>query len=104
MITAIVQFKLPDGTTIDDAKAMFDAGIANYRGRAGLVRKYYLYGEGGTAGGVYLWENRAAADALYTAEWKSMIEDRFGAAPNITFFETPVIVDNTLDGTASAAE
>ena len=56
------------------------------------------------AGGVYLWENRAAADALYTAEWKSMIEDRFGVAPNITFYETPVIVDNTLDGTASAAE
>lgn len=104
MITAIVQFKLPDGTTVEDAMAMFEAGAANYRGRAGLVRKYYLYGEGAAAGGVYLWESRAAAEALYTDEWKAMLEERFGAAPQITFFETPLIIDNTEQSASSAAE
>lgn len=102
MITAIVQFKLPDGTTLEDAKALFDAGVANYRGRPGLVRKYYLYGEGGVAGGVYLWENRAAADELYTEAWKAMLEERFGVAPEIAFFETPLIIDNALESAVAA--
>ncbi len=82
MITAIVKFKLPP----------------KCRQLAGLVRKYYLYdGDAGIGGGVYLWESRAAADRVYTAEWKKMIADRYGAEPEITYFDTPVIVDNALD-------
>jgi uncharacterized lipoprotein YehR (DUF1307 family) len=45
MITAIVRFRLPEGTTRDDAKAMFQESAPNYRGVPGLVRKYYLYGD-----------------------------------------------------------
>ena len=45
MITAIVRFRLPEGTTRDDAKAMFEKSAPNYRGVPGLVRKYYLYGD-----------------------------------------------------------
>jgi hypothetical protein len=40
MITAIVRFRLPEGTTRDDAKAMFEKSAPNYRGVPGLVRKY----------------------------------------------------------------
>jgi hypothetical protein len=42
MITAIVRFRLTEGTTRDDAKAMFEKSAPNYRGIPGLVRKYYL--------------------------------------------------------------
>ncbi len=94
MITAIVQFKLPDETTLEDAKAIFEGSVAKYEGLPGLVRKYYLFGEGGVAGGVYLWQSREAADAVYTPEWRDMIKERYGAAPQISFFDTPVIVDN----------
>jgi len=52
MITAVVRFRLPEGTTRDDAKAMFEKSAPNYRGVPGLVRKYYLYGEDRTGGGV----------------------------------------------------
>ena len=45
MITAIVRFRLPEGTTRDNAKAMFEKSAPNYRGVPGLVRKYYLYGD-----------------------------------------------------------
>ncbi|MBT6095723.1 MAG: monooxygenase, partial [Rhodospirillaceae bacterium] len=30
-----------------------------------------------------------------TAEWRAMIKDRYGAEPEITYFESPVIVDNS---------
>jgi hypothetical protein len=45
MITAVVRFRLPEGTTREDAKAMFEKSAPNYRGVPGLVRKYYLYGD-----------------------------------------------------------
>ena len=43
----------------------------------------------GSGGGVYLWESREAAERMYTADWKKMIADRYGTAPQITYFETP---------------
>jgi hypothetical protein len=45
MITALVRFRLPQGTSREDAKAMFEKSAPNYRGIPGLVRKYYLYGD-----------------------------------------------------------
>jgi hypothetical protein len=94
MITAIVQFPLPAGTTRTDAEALFRKSAPLYQGKPGLVRKYYLYGEGPTGGGVYLWESRAAAEQTYTAEWRKMIAERYGAEPKISYFDSPVIVDN----------
>jgi hypothetical protein len=106
MITAIVRFKLP--ASIDSAQAaeLFRGSAPKYQGLAGLVRKYYLFDPGTrTGGGCYLWESREAADRLYTAEWRKMIAERYGAEPEISFFETPVIVDNTLGKTVlDAAE
>ncbi len=94
MITAIVTFPLAKGTSSADAKALFEASASNYKNFPGLIRKYYLYGDGPLGGGVYLWESRAAADKLYTTEWRKTFEERLGAAPKILFFESPVIVDN----------
>jgi hypothetical protein len=58
MITAIVGFLLTPGTTLDEAKALFEGSAPRYRAAPGLVRKYYLFGEDGSGGGVYLWESR----------------------------------------------
>jgi hypothetical protein len=100
MITALVRFKLPP--TIDAAKAaeLFQGSAPKYQGLPGLIRKYYLFdAESRTGGGCYLWESREAAERVYTAEWRQMIGDRYGAAPEISYFETPVVVDNTLGKT-----
>ncbi|MDX2158296.1 MAG: monooxygenase [Hyphomicrobiaceae bacterium] len=95
MITAIVRFKLPDAVNLADAKKMFEGSAPKYVGLAGLVRKYYLFDAAShTGGGVYLWESREAAEKVYNADWKKMIADRYGAAPDISYFESPVIVDN----------
>ncbi|MFN0262963.1 monooxygenase [Tepidamorphus sp. 3E244] len=94
MITAIVRFPLPPGTSLEEAKTLFEQSAPNYEGADGLVRKYYLFGEGPEGGGVYLWESREAADKVYSQEWRQMIAERYGKAPEISYFETPVIVDN----------
>ena len=100
MMTAIVRFRLP--ATIDAAKAaeLFQGSAPKYQGLPGLIRKYYLFdAEIRTGGGCYLWESREAAERVYTAEWRKMISERYGAPPEISFFETPVIVDNSLGKT-----
>ena len=95
MITAIVRFALPAETTPDAAKAMFEKSAPNYKAVPGLIRKYFLFCEDRVGGGVYLWESREAAEKLYSAAWKKTIAERYGVQPEITYYETPVIVDNT---------
>ena len=105
MITAIVRFKLPDTVKLADAEKLFRGSAPKYEGLSGLVRKYYLFDEAShTGGGVYLWESREAADKVYNADWKKMIAERYGAAPEINYFESPVIVDNATSSKAQAAE
>jgi hypothetical protein len=95
MITALVQFRLPQPVSREKAKQLFVGSAPKYREASGLIRKYYLLSEdGGTAGGVYLWKSKEDAMGLYTQEWESMIRERYGALPTVTYFESPVIVDN----------
>ena len=95
MITAVVQFKLTDGTSLEDATAIFQSTAPRYRGMTGLMRKYYLFDpDTGTGGGCYLFENRDAAEAVFNDAWRALIKDKYGADPGIHYFETPVVVDN----------
>jgi hypothetical protein len=95
MITALVQFRLPQPVTREKAKEIFLASAPKYREIPGLVRKYYVLSQdGATAGGVYLWRSREDAERLYTDDWKGVVRARYGAAPTITYFESPVVVDN----------
>jgi len=95
MITALVQFKLPQPVTRDKAREIFLSTAPRYQGTQGLIRKYYVLSEdGGTAGGVYLWKSLEDAERLYTEEWKTFVREKYGAPPSVTYFESPVVVDN----------
>ena len=95
MITALVQFKLPQPLSREKAREIFSGTAPKYRQIHGLVRKYYLLSQDGeTAGGVYLWNSQENAERFYTDEWKKFIFDKYGALPSVTYFESPVIVDN----------
>lgn len=97
MITALVQFKLPQPITVERAREIFAGTAPKYREIAGLIRKYYVLAEdGATAGGVYLWKSREDAERLYTGDWKKFIRDKYGAEPSVTYFESPVVVDNAI--------
>ena len=98
MITAIVNFKLPADIDARKAAELFKGSAPKYRGMKGLVRKYYLFDDKSRiGGGVYLWKTRADAEAVYTPQWQDYIADRYGAAPDIRYFETAVVVDNESD-------
>ena len=97
MITAIVQFKVAK----DADRAQILENMKNvapkFENMPSLVRKNFLFdGERGIGGGVYTWESREAAEAVYAegGPWREAIRNLYGVDPEITYFETPVIVDN----------
>ena len=95
MITVLVQFKLPQPMSADVARDVFLDSAPNFQTVPGLLRKYFLLSEdGATAGGVYLWESRQQAEQLYTQDFIDHLQERFGSVPTITWFDSPVVVDN----------
>ena len=95
MIVSIVTFELPKRWTVEEAAAVFKSTAPRYLGKPGLVRKHYYITEAGDrAGGIYLWESKADAEACYTREWKAMVTEKYGSPPDILYAEVPVSVDN----------
>ena len=95
MIVAIVTFRLAQPWTVEQAAAVFRSTAPKYLGKAGLRHKHYYISEGGDrAGGIYLWESKAAAEACYTPEWQAMVTDKYGVPPEIAYAAVPVSVDN----------
>jgi hypothetical protein len=94
MIIAIVYFNLPEPMSVDKARQVFEASAPGYQNIDGLQRKHYLVAEDGTnAGGIYLWDSKAQAEALYTQEWSHRLAARYGSAPMVRYYESPVQVD-----------
>ena len=95
MIIAITAFSLPKPVTRDEARRIYLSTAPVYQGVPGLLRKHYTLSEDGrTAGGVYLWHSRAEAKALYTDAWRVFVREKYGTDPSVTYFDSPVTVDN----------
>lgn len=94
MITVLTQFPLPSGIDLDDFRKSLAQTAPVFQQSPGLHAKYFLIAEDGrSAGGVYLW--RFKSDALaFESNIRDMIRTRLGVEATITYFETPVIVDN----------
>ena len=104
MITALVQFRLPSPITLAEATRRFETSAPKYRNIPGLIRKYYIRSEdGSTAGGIYLWESRQAAERVYDREWCERVAKLYGAEPTIAWFDSPLVVDNASGGTITKA-
>jgi len=104
MITALVQFQLSSPVSLAEATQRFEATAPKYQKLPGLIRKYYIRSEDGrVVGGVYLWQTRQAAERVYSAEWRERIEKLYGTKPTITWFYSPVVVDNSTGGTITKA-
>lgn len=100
MIVTLTSFALPAPITREQARDLFLATAPTYRGVPGLLRKHYLLSEDGrTAGGVYFWTSRAAAEALYTDAWRAFVRGKYGTPPSVTYFDSPVVVDNVAQET-----
>jgi hypothetical protein len=81
----------------EDAQNMFLNTAPRYQGVAGLFRKYYyLSQDGKTLGGVYLWNSRAEAEAMFNDGWRAFMRDKYDTDPSVDYFDCPVVVDNLM--------
>jgi hypothetical protein len=95
MIIAITNFQLPKPVTRDEARSIFLTTAPTYQGVAGLYRKSYVVSEdGNSVGGIYLWNSRAEAEAMFTESWRAFVREKYGSDPSVTYFDSPVVVDN----------
>ena len=95
MIMVINTIQLSKPITRDEARRIFLSTAPKYQGVAGLVRKYYVLSQdGNTVGGIYLWNSRAEADAMYTESWRAFVREKYGTDPSLTDLDSPVVVDN----------
>jgi len=103
MIVTIVTFNLAKPTTVAEMTKTFQSTAPKYQGLAGLLRKNYFVSEDGKrAGGIYVWQSRADAERVYTADWAKFVESKYGTPPQIEYLHSPVMVDNR-EGTISVA-
>lgn len=104
MIVTIVTFHLQQPATLAEITKTFQSTAPKYRGIPGLLRKNYFVSEDGRrAGGIYVWESRADADRVYTAEWRAFVEGKYGTPPSIEYLHSPVMVDNDAGKISVAA-
>ena len=95
MITTITVFKLQKPISREEAQSIFLSTAPKYQNVPGLVRKCYILSQNGnTVGGIYLWNSRAEAESMYTESWRDYVREKYGCDPSVTYFETPVVVDN----------
>ena len=100
MITVIVDWQAPPQANREQLIEEFSESIPLYKGRDHLIRKYIVYDPETNAGkGIYLWDDRAAAEAFY-AMAAPKIREETGHDPVISYFETPILVDNQTGETS----
>jgi len=79
--------------------------IPQYEKLPGLVYKAFsLARADGQFGGIYLWQDRASAEAWFSPAWFARVDKERGAKGEVRYFDAPVVLDNTPGGTPMSAE
>jgi len=94
MITAIVRYKLPATIGRKECLAHFHKIAPGFVSQKGLIRKQFIWGENGIAGGVYQWQTLEDAKRFYGGAWLDGIVERYGMHPEIEFYEVFALTDN----------
>ena len=97
MITTTVRYRLPPHIDYAGCREHFHKIAPGFRTVKGLISKHFIWSEDGWAGGVYLWKTRADADAFYSGPWLAGIRERYGMDPQIKYFETACVTDNSAE-------
>jgi hypothetical protein len=95
-VVVIVTYHFPAPVSLADVRRAAAKGAQRYLNLPGLLSKHYwLSQDGMRAGGIYVWDSRARAEAFYTPEWKQFFTEQYGVPPEIVYLHSPVMVDNT---------
>lgn len=70
----------------------FEKAAPRFQQMPGLIRKYFTVGDT-SFGGIYLWENRVAAEKWFNNAWRAKAVATYGAVPTVRYFEAPLVVD-----------
>ncbi len=94
VIITVVRFPLTKAMDHEQARSAFGQTAATYLDVPGLILKAYIRSDDGmSVGGVYWWADRESAEAKYNDGWLAGVTEKYGAAPIIEWFDTPVVVD-----------
>jgi hypothetical protein len=93
-VATLVVVQTPPGVTRAMIEAGFVKAVPTYQNVPGLLRKYFTVSDTGF-GGMYLWKNRAAAEAWYSPAWRARAKATYGTEPQLTYFDSPLQIDNS---------
>jgi hypothetical protein len=93
LVATIVIAKIPPGVPRAKLDEGFAAAVPTYQKIPGLIRKFFTVNED-SYGGMYLWADRASAEAWFTPEFVARVKARSGVEPQIIYFESPIQLDN----------
>lgn len=91
-VATIVTIKTPPGITRPMLDAGFKQAVPVYEKIPGLIRKYFIVSDD-SFGGMYLWKDRASAEAWYSDAWRAKAKATYGSEPQLTYFDAPVQID-----------
>ncbi len=86
-----VRVPLPPGLPREALLALFRQALPEHQRAPGLLRKQFTVGDDGSAGGVYLWRDEAAARAWFSEAWHARVRQAGGSDAQITWFDTPIL-------------
>lgn len=94
MITVLSKFQLKSPMELAEATDRFIKSAEKYALIPGLIRKDFTISEDGrTLIGIYLWESKEAALALYTDEWKARQEANTGVKCELVWHKCMAVAD-----------
>jgi len=93
LVAVMVIAKIPAGASRAKVEEGILASVPTYQNIPGLIRKTFTVNED-SYGGMYVWANRATAEAWFTPEFVARVKARTGAEPQIIYFDSPVQIDN----------
>lgn len=93
-VATIVTIKTPAGITRPMLEAEFKRAVPVYEKIPGLIRKYFI-ADADQFGGMYLWIDRASAEAWYNSAWRAKAKSLYGSEPDVRWFDVPVQIDNS---------
>jgi len=78
--------------------------IPEYESLPALSFKAFSFArESGDFGGIYLWRDRAAAQAWFSPAWHERVRQQRGNSASVRMFDAPLTIDNTPGGTPASA-
>jgi len=95
LVAVLVKIPIPGKLDRTRLIAIMQKTVPEFQALPGLVRKYYTISDDQKFGGVYLFENRQAADAHFDDAWKAKMLKNYGAPAEVEYFDVPIVVEGS---------